>query len=161
MFIPVVFLTYQSQKDRHKTRKMFLLWWYWPATCRVCIAAGLILDMCTAPGSSLLRKTVHKYLDSLRPAPNSQHATPDTDMKMNKNVKCFSIFPLMIQTLALLLKLVDLHFVFVYFPPHLNISRSVIHHALLCCQFRTRMELHHIKLHLVYLCCMETRHVWY
>lgn len=73
--------------QRTERDKKQIKWWYRPATCRVCTAAGLIFDMCTALSSSLLHKTVHKYLDLLQPAPSSQYATPETDTNIYKNIK--------------------------------------------------------------------------
>lgn len=46
--------------------------------------------------------------------------------------------------------------VFAYFSPHLDVSRAVIHHVVVRCHFRARVELRHIELHLVHLCCMES-----
>lgn len=40
--------------------------------------------------------------------------------------------------------------VFVCIPLHLYVSRSIIHHPLLCSQFRLSMKFHDVKLHLVY-----------
>lgn len=75
----------QFSRSRRKWRmRKHGLVWHWPATCRVCTAAGLLFYMNTAPSSSLLHKTAHRILGLLQPVPNSQCATPDTGKQQLK-----------------------------------------------------------------------------
>lgn len=46
---------------------------------------------------------------------------------------------------------------FLHMFSHLNVSWCIVHHAVLCCQFRACVELHHVKLSVIDLSCEDTK----
>lgn len=141
--------SFRQGKLRNGRRLLFLKRYvqmkHQPATCTGCNAADRLSGTCTEPGSSPLRKTARTCSVSRQPAPSSQAATPTSNTSRTNSVS----FRLKSCFLCLC--------VGVYYwrgggvgSSDLHIAGCIVHHTVPRCQFRPCVELHHIKLGLVY-----------